>query len=127
MGMYSINTAELKAENFLAGDFPIATDFGTVKSGTESRKRTVLVQGADGIEEFTAAMLQTTGESASAGSLDKIIGIAADEPSGDEVAFYLTGEFFAEGLTLPDGVTAADLKPTLRKLGIFIKEMKNYG
>ncbi|MEZ3437602.1 MAG: hypothetical protein K1W18_01820 [Oscillospiraceae bacterium] len=127
MGMYDINTAELKAENFLAGDFPIATDFGTIKSGATIRKRTPLVQGADGIEEFTAAMLPTTGENASAGSLDKIIGIAADEPSGDEVAFYLTGEFFAEGLTLPDGVTAADLKPTLRKLGIFIKEMKNYG
>lgn len=127
MGMYDINTAELKAENFLAGDFPIATDFGTIKSGATIRKRAPLVQGADGIEEFTAAMLPTTGENASAGSLDKIIGIAADEPSGNEVAFYLTGEFFAEGLTLPDGVTAADLKPTLRKLGIFIKEMKNYG
>lgn len=127
MGMYDINTAELKAENFLAGDFPIATDFGTVKSGAEIRKRTVLVQGADGIEELTKEMLPTTGESASPGSLDKIVGIAADEPSGGEVAFYLTGEFFAEGLTLPDGVTAADVKPTLRKLGIFIKEMKNYG
>ena len=127
MSMYGINTAELKAENFLAGNFPIVTDFGPVKSGAEIRKRAILVQGADGIEEFTAAMLPTTGESASPGSLDKIIGISAEEPSGNEVAFYLTGEFFAEGLTLPDGVTAADLKPTLRKLSIFIKELKNYG
>lgn len=127
MGMYDINTAELKAENFLAGNYPIVTDVGTIKKNAIIRKRAPLVQSEDGIEEFTAAMLPTAGENASAGSLDKIIGIAADEPSGEEVTFYLTGEFFAEGLTLPEGVTAADLKPAFRKLGIFIKEMKNYG
>ncbi len=125
MAMYQINTAELTAENFLAGDFPIATDFGTVKKNAVIHKRAPLVQSEDGIEEFTAAMLPAAGENMSAGSLDKIIGIAADEPSGDEVVFYLTGEFFAEGLTLPEGVTAADLKPAFRKLGIFIKELKN--
>jgi len=127
MGVYDINTAELTAENFLAGDFPIVTDFGTAKSNAIIRKHAPIVQGENGIEEFTAAMLPTTGENASAGALDKIIGIAADEPSNGEVAYYLTGEFFAEGLTLPEGVTAADLKPAFRKLGIFIKEMKNYG
>lgn len=127
MGMYDINTAELKAENFLAGNYPIVTDVGTIKKNAIIRKRAPLVQSEDGIEEFTAAMLPTTGENASAGSLDKIIGIAADEASGEEVTVYLTGEFFAEGLTLPEGVTAADLKPAFRKLGIFIKEMKNYG
>lgn len=127
MGLYSIDTAELKAENFLAGNYPIVTDVGTVKKNAIIRKRAPLVQSEDGIEEFTAAMLPTTGENASTGSLDKIIGIAADEPSGEEVTVYLTGEFFAEGLTLPEGVTAADLKPAFRKLGIFIKEIKNYG
>lgn len=127
MGMYSINTAELTAENFLAGDFPIVTDVGAIKKNAVIRKRAPLVQSENGIEEFTAAMLPTTGENASAGSLDKLVGIAADEPSGEEVTFYLTGEFFAEGLTLPEGVTAADLKPAFRKLGIFIKEMKNNG
>ena len=33
----------------------------------------------------------------------------------------LTGEFFADGLTLPDGVTVEALKPAFRKLGIFLK------
>lgn len=125
MGMYDVSTAELIADNFLAGNFPIVTDSGKIKKNAVIHKRAPLVQGEDGIEELTAAMLPTTGENASAGSLDKIIGIAADEPSGDEVVIYLTGEFFAEGLTLPDGVTAADLKPAFRKLGIFIKEMNN--
>ena len=127
MSLYSIDTAELKAENFLAGNYPIVTDIGIIKKNAIIRKRVPLVQSEDGIEEFTAAMLPTTGENANAGSLDKIIGIAAEEPSGEEVTVYLTGEFFAEGLTLPEGVTAADLKPAFRKLGIFIKEMKNYG
>lgn len=127
MSLYSIDTAELKAENFLAGKYPIVTDIGIIKKNAIIRKRVPLVQSEDGIEEFTAAMLPTTGENANAGSLDKIIGIAAEEPSGEEVTVYLTGEFFAEGLTLPEGVTAADLKPAFRKLGIFIKEMKNYG
>ncbi len=127
MGLYSIETAELKAENFLAGEFPVVTDVGTIKKNAVIRKRAPLIQSEDGIEELTAAMLPTTGENASACSLDKLIGIAADEPSGEEVTFYLTGEFFAEGLTLPEGVTAENLKPAFRKLGIFIKEIKNYG
>ncbi len=127
MGMFDIGTAELAANNFIAGDFPIVRDFGTIKANAVIHKNAPLIQGEDGIEELTAAMLPTTGENASAGSLDKLIGIAADEPSGDEVVYYATGEFFAEGLTLPEGVTAAALKPAFRKLGIFIKEMKNYG
>lgn len=127
MGMFDINTAECTAENVFAGDFPVVRDFGTIKTGAVIHKLAPLIQGADGIEELTADMLPKTGETASAGSLDKLIGIAADEPSGDEVVYYATGEFFAEGLTLPEGVTAADIKPAFRKLDIFIKEMKNYG
>ena len=135
MGMYDIKTAELKAENFLAGDFPVVMDFGKVKTEATIRKRAVLVQGEDGIEELTKEMISPA-EAAlppeepgatSANALDNIIGIAAEEPSGDEVVYYATGEFFAEGLILPDGVTAADIKPACRKLGIFIKEMKNNG
>ena len=34
---------------------------------------------------------------------------------------YLTGEFFADGLALPDGVTAADIEAALRNIGIFLK------
>lgn len=115
MALYSINTAEMIAENFLAGEYPIVTDIGTIKEKTTIHKYAPVIQGESGIEEFTAEMLST--------SLDKLAGIAADAPSGNEVVIFLTGEFFGEGLTLPDGVTAADLKPAFRKLGIFIKEM----
>lgn len=125
MGMYDINTAELSAENFFAGDFPVVTDFGAVKESATIRKHVPIVQGEEGIEELTKEMISAGEEDGS--GLDNLIGISADESSNAEITYYLTGEFFAEGITLPEGVTVAELKPAFRKLGIFIKEMKNYG
>lgn len=123
--MYEITNTEFTPENFIAGDFPMKTDFGPVKNGAKIRKYAPVVQGENGIEEITAAMIPTTGEDATEGALNTLIGIAADEPSGGEVVYYLTGEFFSEALVLPDGVTADDIKPAFRKLGIFLKEMNN--
>lgn len=49
-----------------------------------------------------------------------LYGIAAeDTASGEDAVVYLTGEFFAEGLALPDGVAAADIEVALRNIGIF--------
>lgn len=40
-----------------------------------------------------------------------LYGIAAeDAASGEDAVVYLTGEFFADGLALPDGVAAADIQ-----------------
>jgi len=113
--MYEVNESATTPENFFAGSYPIAKDFGEIKSNATIHKHAPIVQGANGIEE------------AAAGTLDKLIGISADEPSGGEVVYYLTGEFFAEALHLPSGVTAEALKPALRKLGIFLKEMNENG
>lgn len=113
--MFDINTATHAPDNFFAGSYPVVKDYGEVKTGATVRKYAPIVQGATGIEEAAST------------TLDKLIGIAADEPSGGEVIYYLTGEFFTEALTLPTGVTADALKPALRKLGIFLKEMKNNG
>jgi len=109
--MYEIEKRKIDGENFIAGDFPIVTDFGKIENGAKIRPRTPLVQGDNGIKE------------AAANTLNNLIGISAAEPSGDEVVFYLTGEFFTQGITLPTGVTAAALKPALRKLSIFLKEV----
>ena len=109
--MYGITKAATMPDNFFAGSFPIATDFGAIKTGATIRARAPIVQGADGIEEATAA------------TLANLVGISADVPSGDEVVYYLTGEFFSQALTLPSGITAEALKPACRKLGIFLKEM----
>ena len=51
-----------------------------------------------------------------------LYGIAAEDAAkGEDAVIYLTGEFFADGLALPDGVTAADIEAALRNIGIFLK------
>lgn len=55
-------------------------------------------------------------------SVTGLYGITADSAgAGEEAPVYLTGEFFADGLTLPTGVKAADIEVALRNLGIFLK------
>lgn len=59
---------------------------------------------------------------ASASALTGLYGITADSAAADaDAVIYLTGEFFKDGLALPDGVTADDLEVPLRNIGIFLK------
>jgi len=113
--MYEITTTEFNPENFFAGSFPIAKDVGAIKTGATINRHAPLVKGATGIIE------------ADSESLDDLIGIAAAAPSGGKVVYYLTGEFFADALHLPTGVTVEALKPAFRKLGIFLKEVIDNG
>ena len=74
------------------------------------RKYAPVAETADGIEEVTAE------------TLDKLAGIAADVPDVEgNVVYYMTGDFNAEAVVLPDGVTLDALKPACRKLSIFLK------
>lgn len=53
-----------------------------------------------------------------------LYGIAAeDAASGEDAVVYLTGEFFADGLALPDGVAAADIEVALRNIGMVMGYM----
>ena len=55
-------------------------------------------------------------------NVTSLYGIAAeDAASGEDAVVYLAGEFFADGLALPDGVAAADIEVALRNIGIFLK------
>lgn len=107
--MYEIKTDQTAPVNFFAGEYPIVTEVGAVKSGTEVRKRAPVIKTADGITEATAD------------GLADLYGIAADDSTDGGVVCYLTGEFFADALVLPEGVTVEALKPAFRKLGIFLK------
>ena len=63
-------------------------------------------------------------EPASAGTavLTGLYGITADSADANkEVPVYLTGEFFADGLVLPNNVSVDDVEVPLRNLGIFLK------
>lgn len=107
--MYEIKRDELTRKNVFAGDFPIAKEVGEVAEGETVRQYAPVIKTADGFKEATAA------------GLDELYGIAADDSTDGGVVCMLTGEFFADGLTLPEGVTAEALKPAFRKLGIFLK------
>lgn len=107
--MYEIKRDELTRKNVFAGDFPIAKEVGEVAEGETVRQYAPVIKTAGGFKEATAA------------GLDELYGIAADDSTDGGVVCMLTGEFFADGLTLPEGVTAEALKPALRKLGIFLK------
>ena len=117
--MYEINRDQTSPVNFFAGDFPIVTEAGDVKSGATVRKYAPVALTADGIVEAEAP--SGSGDTAKPGNLDKLCGIAADDSTDGGVVYYLTGEFFADALTLPSGVTVEALKPAFRKLGIFLK------
>lgn len=107
--MYEIKRDELTRKNVFAGDFPIAKEVGEVAEGETVRQYAPVIKTAGGFKEATAD------------GLDELYGIAADDSTDGGVVCMLTGEFFADGLTLPEGVTAEALKPAFRKLGIFLK------
>ncbi len=107
--MYEIQKDEITRVNVFAGDFPIVTDCGAVATGATVRKLAPVMATDGGIKEVDAA------------GVDNVQGIAAEDSTDGGVVYYLTGEFFADALTWPDGVTAETLKPAFRKLGIFLK------
>jgi len=108
--MYGIEERTYTPENFFRGFFPAVPEHGTVKDGATVRKYAPVAETADGIEEVTAA------------TLDKLVGIAADVPDdGGNVVYYMTGDFNAAAVVLPEGVTLDALKPACRKLSIFLK------
>lgn len=108
MGKLSVERRSQEAANFIAGDYPIVTDAGTAEGDIKQYVPVVIEE-----EKVKAATSET---------INNVIGIAAEEAAnGEEVVFYLTGEYFADALVLPSDVTVAALKPVLRKLGIFLK------
>ena len=87
-----------------AGDFPVVTDSGTVASGETIHELMPITLGADG--KIKAGKAETAEE-------------------GEEVVYYLTGEFFGSAIEVPVGKTAADFKAPFRKIGIFLVDTDN--
>lgn len=102
-------------EYFIAG-----TDIGiakTSKTASEAVEAHAPVLIADGKVKPIAAPA-----SAGAAVLTGLYGITADSAeAGEEVPVYLTGEFFAHSLELPNNVSVDDMEVPLRNLGIFLK------
>jgi hypothetical protein len=107
--MFEIQKDQTTPVNFFAGEFPIVTEVGDVAEGKTVRKYAPVSLTDNGVEEAAEA------------TIDNLCGIAAADSTDGGVVYYMTGEFFADALVLPDGVTAEALKPAFRKLGIFLK------
>lgn len=117
--MFEIQRDQTSPRSVFAGEFPIVKEAADVAEGATVRKFAPVALVSGKIVEAEAK--SGSGETAKAGNLDSLYGIAADDSTGGGVVCYLTGEFFADGLTMPDGVTAEELKAPFRKLGIYLK------
>ncbi len=85
---------------------------------------TAVKEAGTDIPEHTPVLLADGKVSAiaSADALEGLYGVSVDSAeAGKDTVIYLTGEFFANGLVLPEGVTAANVETALRKIGIFLK------
>ncbi len=107
---YGVENFEYKPKNFLAGDFPTVPEDGVA---------------AEKIIEFSPLTKNSDGKIAlvTADTINKVIGlsaVAAEE--GDPIVYYMTGEFFANAINLPQGVTMDKLKEELRKISIFLRD-----
>lgn len=109
MPKYAVETRSTEPKNFFAGDFPTVPESGT--AGEALKEHTPVAKDEDG--NIVAIKAATTAS---------VIGITAEAAAEDEpVVYYMTGEFFADALNVPDGVDADALKAALRKLSIFLK------
>lgn len=116
-----VKTFRHEPEYFEAGTHPIAKAVKTaavdipahapvvLNSDGELALITVTKGGTDAAPTYTVS---TTG----------LYGIVPEATEKDEDAVvYLTGEFFADSLTLPENAKIADVETPLRNIGIFLK------
>lgn len=109
MAKYAVETRSTEPKNFFAGDFPTLPETG--EAGEKLAGHTPVAKAEDG------SIVAVTKE-----TIDKAVGITAEAAeSGEPVVYYMTGEFFADAIEMPDGVEAEALKDSLRKLSIFLR------
>lgn len=108
-------------EYFIAGTAEIVTDVKTAAAAL--KKGAPVVLDADGKLAAITATTTGTGENATTTvTTTGLYGLMAEDAAKDEEGIvYLSGEFFAAALDLPDGVTAADVEAPLRNIGIYLK------
>lgn len=109
MSEYAIEKRSIEPKNFFAGEFPTVTETGIA---------------AAALVEYTPVTTDAGGNilAAAADTASNVIGITAAAAEKDApVVYYMTGEFFADAINLPTGVTIDTLKPALRKISIYLR------
>ena len=108
-----VKTFTHQEQYFEAGPHPISKAVKTAAEDVPARAPVVL--NADG----KLALVTVSGKTVTTTGL---YGIAPEAIEKDtEGVVYLTGEFFADSLTLPEGATAAQVEVPLRNIRIFLK------
>lgn len=115
--MYDIETKNCTPVNFFAGEFPTLTDTGT--AGTALEARVPVTKDSSGKIVAVAAAGEEGEPAATTGNVIGITAAAAEKDG--PVVYYITGEFFADALNLPEDVEIDDIKDPLRKLSIFLR------
>ena len=90
-------------------------------AGTNIRIATAVKEAGADLSAHTPVLLAEGKVTpvAEAAKLTGLYGVTAK--SGEDAIIYLSGEFFADALVLPAGMTAADVEVPLRNLGIYLK------
>jgi len=116
MSEYQIETRSTQSKNFFAGDFPTVPETGT--AGVAIAEHTPVTVDTNGkIVPIAPAAGETT-----PATIDAVIGITAAAAGKDEpVVYYMTGEFLADAINVPAGITIAEVKAACRKISIFLK------
>lgn len=115
--MYEIETRSHTPVNLFAGDFPTVTEVGT--AGAALEERTPVTKDSNG---KIVAVAPAGAEGTPPATTGDVIGITAATAEKDgPVVYYLTGEFFADAINLPEGIEIADIKDPLRKISIFLR------
>lgn len=110
--MYEIEKRKHEPKNFFAGEFPTLPETGTAGAA---------------LEEFMPITKKEDGtlvpvSAPSEGGALEVVGVtAAAAAKGEPAVYYMTGEFFADALSVPDGVEMDALKDALRKISIFLR------
>lgn len=121
MGNYEVETRNYEPKNFIAGGFPTVADSGA--AGADIAEFTPVTKDFTGkIVPVAAAVEKEEPEETIPETISEVIGISVTSAkNGDPVAYYMTGEFFADAINLPDGVEMEPLKDALRKISIYLK------
>lgn len=93
-------------------------------AGTNIRIATAVKEAGADLAAHTPVILAEGKVTAveSKDALEGLYGLTAEAAeNGEDAIIYLSGEFFADALVLPESVTAADVEVALRNLGIFLK------
>lgn len=93
------------------------------EAGTGPVAKAVKAAAAD-IPAHAPVALDADGKLAllTAANKASVYGLTPDSIRADEEGpVWLTGEYFADSLALPEGVTVADVEVPLRNIGIFLK------